>query len=161
MQTLYRELRMVEMKTTIQASDINRTFIDQQLPGSFGITFSEIKGEGEFFVPIAAHLTVDHRHLRPGNIMNGGVSLVLIETIGSIAASCFVDLKTQNPLGLQVSANHLTIAHPGDQLTATASAVHVGKTTHIWEVIIVNQKEKVVSSGRITCLIANKPPQVR
>ena len=54
-----------------------------------------------------AQLTVDERHLRPGNIMNGGISLMLIETVGSISSMLNIDITKQNAFGLQVNANHI------------------------------------------------------
>jgi 1,4-dihydroxy-2-naphthoyl-CoA hydrolase len=134
------------MKLTLEK--IKEVFVKNQLPETFGIEMVEI---GEDF--LVGTLTVDSRHLRPGNIMNGGVSLVLLETMGSASACLFVDLTKQNAFGIQVSANHLSVARPGDQLIARSQAVHIGKTTHVWEVTITNQKKKIVSTGRITMLI--------
>lgn len=122
--------------------------IKGQLPEAFGI---ELVEAGDHFM--VGQLTVDHRHLRPGNIMNGGVSLVLIETLGSFSSYLHIDPKHQNAFGIQISANHLSIARPGDVLTARSSAVHIGRTTQVWDVVITNQKGKIVSSGRITMLV--------
>ena len=122
--------------------------IKGQLPESFGIDIIEA-GESH----MVGRLTVDKRHLRPGNIMNGGVSLVLIETLGSFSSYLHIDPEKQNAFGIQVSANHLSVARPGDVLTARSSAVHIGRTTQIWDVAISNQKGKLVSSGRITMLV--------
>ncbi len=135
----------------VTIENINNYFIKDQLPEFFGLSFTEI---GKDF--IRGSLTVDERHLRPGKIMNGGVSLVLIETLGSISAACMIDKTKYNPLGIQVTANHLAIARPGDVITAVSKAVHVGKTTHIWDVLITNQKDQLVSSGRITLLISER-----
>jgi 1,4-dihydroxy-2-naphthoyl-CoA hydrolase len=122
--------------------------IKGQLPETFGIDIIEA---GKSF--IVGQLKVDQRHLRPGNVMNGGVSLVLIETVGSISSYLYIDPKRQNAFGIQVSANHLAIARHGDVLTARSSAVHIGRTTQVWEVEIKNQNDKIVSSGRITLLV--------
>lgn len=122
--------------------------IKGQLPEAFGIDIVKIDEDS-----ISGTLTVDERHLRPGHIMNGGVSLVLIETIGSFSSYLFIDPAKQNAFGIQVSANHLSVARPGDLLTAKSSAVHVGRTTQIWDVNITNQNNKLVSSGRITMLV--------
>jgi 1,4-dihydroxy-2-naphthoyl-CoA hydrolase len=138
------------MKLTLE--NIKKAFTQGQLPESFGIEITEI-GEDS----ITGTLTVDERHLRPGKIMNGGVSLVLIETMGSVSSCLYLDFEKQNAFGIQVSANHLSIARPGDKLTAKSKAVHIGKTTQIWDVTITNQKEKLISSGRITMLVTEKP----
>lgn len=126
--------------------------IKGQLPEAFGIEITKIEKNS-----ITGTLTVDHRHLRPGNIMNGGVSLVLIETMGSFSSYLTIDPKKQNSFGIQVNANHISIARPGDVLTAKSEAVHIGKTTQIWDVNITNQNGKLVSSGRITMLVTDHP----
>lgn len=129
---------------------IRQHSIKGQLPEAFGIDIEEF---GENFM--VGSLTVDHRHLRPGNIMNGGVSLVLIETLGSFSSYLKINPEKQNAFGIQVNANHIAIARPGDKLTARSQAVHLGKTTHIWDVNITNQNGKLVSSGRITMLVTD------
>lgn len=138
-------------KSGFSLEQIKNVFMKDQLPESFGIEILEV---GEDFV--IGGLTVDSRHLRPGNIMNGGVSLVLIETLGSISSCLYIDLAKQNSFGIQVNANHISIARPGDQLTARSKAIHIGKTTQIWDVDISNQKGKLVSSGRITMLVTDR-----
>jgi uncharacterized protein (TIGR00369 family) len=132
-------------------AQIKEVFTKGQLPETFGIELTEMGKDS-----ITGTLTVDHRHLRPGNIMNGGVSLVLIETMGSVSSCLFLDIQRQNAFGIQVSANHLGIARQGDILTAKSRAVHIGKTTQIWDVDISNQKGKLISSGRITMLVTEQ-----
>jgi len=132
----------------LSLEDIRTHSIKGQLPESFGIDIAEA---GEDYM--VCTLTVDQRHLRPGNIMNGGVSLVLIETVGSFSSYLRIDPTKQNAFGIQVSANHIAVARPGDKLTARSKAVHLGRTTHIWEVTITNQSNKTISSGRITMLV--------
>lgn len=125
--------------------------IKGQLPEAFGIDLIDAEENS-----LTAKLTVDERHLRPGKIMNGGVSLVLIETVASMSSFLFIDPEKQNTFGIQVSANHLSIAFPGDELTAKSTAVHIGRTTHIWDVDITNQKGKKISSGRLTMLVTER-----
>lgn len=130
---------------------IRKTSIKGQLPEAFGLDITEV-GEDS----MTGVLTVDERHLRPGNIMNGGVSLVLIETMGSMSSYLYIDFEKQNSFGIQVTANHISIAKPGDVLTAKSQAVHIGRTTQIWDVNIKNQNGKMVSSGRITMLVTER-----
>jgi 1,4-dihydroxy-2-naphthoyl-CoA hydrolase len=118
---------------------------------SFGIEFEEV---GEDFV--RGSLTVGQQHLRPGGIANGGVFLMILETLGSVSACCVVDMEKFNPLGIQVNANHTGVAKLGDRLTAVSKAIHVGRSTHIWEVNIENQQGKLISTGRITLMIVPK-----
>jgi 1,4-dihydroxy-2-naphthoyl-CoA hydrolase len=135
-------------KEKISLEQIRERSIRNQLPEALGIDFTEVSENS-----LTGTLTVDERHLRPGNIMNGGVSLVLIETIGSMSSYLVIDPEKQNAFGIQVSANHLSVARPGDTLTAKSLAVHIGRSTHIWDVVITNQFGKLVSSGRITMMV--------
>src|SRR5690606_10262944 len=139
-------------ETMDMLNKIRGAFTKGQLPETFGIEITEVEKDS-----VTGTLTVDHRHLRPGNIMNGGVSLVLIETMGSVSSCLFIDMEKQNSFGIQVNANHISVAHNGDVLTAKSKAIHVGRTTQIWDVDITNQKGKLISSGRITMLITNRP----
>ena len=147
----------MELRNRLTLEKIKDHSIKGQLPENFGIDIVEV---GENF--IVGELKVDERHLRPGNIMNGGVSLVLIETIGSFSSQLFINQEQHNAFGIQVSANHISIARPGDVLTAKSSPVHIGKTTQIWDVNITNQTGKLVSTGKITMLVTeNKNKDLR
>jgi 1,4-dihydroxy-2-naphthoyl-CoA hydrolase len=126
------------------------TLDGNELCRSLGIEVSQVESNS-----VTLELVVDERHLRPGNIMNGGVSLLLIETAGSISSYLNIDREKQNSFGIQVSANHTAIARPGDKLLAKSIPVHLGKTTHIWDVNITNQNGKVISSGRVTMLVTD------
>ena len=134
---------------------IRQNFMQDQLPETFGIEIVELSSNS-----VTGELVVDERHLRPGKIMNGGVSLVLIETLGSVSSCLYIDLKKQNTFGIQVNANHISVARPGDKLTAKSSSVHIGRTTQIWDVTITNQLGKLISSGRITMLVTDVPETV-
>jgi 1,4-dihydroxy-2-naphthoyl-CoA hydrolase len=90
--------------------------------------------------------------------MNGGVSLVLLETIGSISSALHVDMQKFNAFGMQASANHTSVAKAGDIITARSKVVHIGRTTHVWDVEITNQLGKLISVGRITMMITERRP---
>jgi 1,4-dihydroxy-2-naphthoyl-CoA hydrolase len=132
----------------ISLEQIRERSLKNQLPEALGIDFTEVSETS-----LTGTLTVDERHLRPGKIMNGGISLVLIETIGSMSSYLLIDPEKQNAFGIQVSANHISIARPGDVLSAKSIAIHIGRSTHIWDVLITNQLGKTVSSGRITMMV--------
>lgn len=137
-----------QIPSQITTDLLNNDFSKGLLPEFFGIHFEEV---GKDFV--RATMIVEDKHTRPGGIANGGVYLTLIETLGSVSASCVIDWRKFNPLGIQVSANHTGVAQKGEKLTAVSKAVHVGRSTHIWEVDISNEKGKLLSSGRITMMI--------
>lgn len=136
------------LKTKLTLENLRNHSIKGQLPEALGIEIEAVTEDS-----ITASLVVDERHLRPGKIMNGGVSLMLIETVGSFSSYIRLDPEKQNAFGIQVSANHLSIARPGDKLFATSAPVHIGRTTQVWDVTITNQKQKLISSGRITMLV--------
>lgn len=130
---------------------IKETFGKNQLMENMGF---EITGVSD--LSLTVQLQVDKRHLRPGGIMNGGVSLLLIETVGSFSSYLRINPENQNALGIQVNANHISVAREGDLITASSLCVHMGKTTHIWDVTVKNLQNKLISSGRITMLITDK-----
>jgi len=139
---------------SIFAPEVTLESIKQEAKGTFtetlGLEFIELGAEC-----LKGRIVVDGRHLRPGNIMNGGVSLGLIEAVGSTAARCVLGAQPKVSLGIQVNANHFAAAGPSEELTITAAAVHLGRTTHVWEVAIENQKGRLISSGRITLLVVD------
>ncbi len=126
--------------------------VQQGNQGTFGdflgLEFMEV---GTDF--LKGKMAVDKRHLRPGGIMNGGVTLALVETVGSVAARCVIWGQDKNTLGIQVNASHLRIAKSGDVLWITARPTHIGRSTHLWDVAIENQDGKLVCTGRITLLV--------
>jgi 1,4-dihydroxy-2-naphthoyl-CoA hydrolase len=140
-----------EFPSDISLEVLNRDYGAGYLPGTLDVQFVEIGKDS-----LKAAVQVDDRHLRPGNIVHGGVFLVLIETVGSVSACCAIDMGKFNALGIQVSASHIASAKKGDTLFAVSRAIHIGRTTHIWEVEIENQNGKLLSSGRITLLICQR-----
>lgn len=122
-----------------------------QLASNLGLELVNVEEKS-----ISISLKVDARHLRPGGIMNGGISLLLIETTGSFSSYLLIEREKQNAFGIQVNANHIAVAKEGDVITAKSSAVHLGRTTHIWDVVIRNQSDKLVCSGRITMLVTER-----
>jgi len=115
---------------------------------TLGLRFTELGADY-----LKGEVTIDKRHLRPGGIMNGGVTLGVIETVGSTAARCVIHGQSKNSLGIQVNASHLLVASPGDTLTATARPIHLGRSTHLWDVNIENQNGRLVCTGRITLMV--------
>jgi uncharacterized protein (TIGR00369 family) len=81
-----------------------------------------------------------------------------MEIVGSAACNCVIRGQNKNNLGIQLNANHLAIAKPGDRLSIVAKPVHLGRSTHLWEINITNDKGKTVSTGRLTLLIVGAKP---
>ncbi len=126
--------------------------IDHSLAGALGIELQPSEGN-----EVIATMPVDHRTCRPPGILNGGASLALAETLAGYASHALLKAHTA-AFGMQVSANHISVAHLGDRVTGKATPVHIGRSTHIWDITVTSQQTgKTVSSIRVVNFIANIP----
>ena len=116
-----------------------------------GIEFMEI---GEDFV--TARMPVDERTHQPYGILHGGASVVLAETLGSVASSMVIDLDKYIGVGLEVNANHLRPVKSG-YVTGVCKSLHIGGKTHVWDIKIYNDKGKMNCISRLTVAIIPKP----
>lgn len=113
----------------------------------------EITGVGADY--IEAKMPVDHRTHQPLGLLHGGASVALAETLGSIAATCCVDMQTQYCVGLEINANHIKSVKEGFVYGVTRP-IHVGKKTQVWEIKITNEKKELVCISRITLAVIDK-----
>lgn len=97
-------------------------------------------------------LPVDHRTHQPIGILHGGASVVLAETLGSVCSWLVVDPTTHHGVGLEVNANHLRSVRNG-VVTGTCRPFHLGRSTHIWGIEIVDQDGKLVCISRLTVAV--------
>lgn len=111
-----------------------------------GIEFLEV---GDDF--IRARVPVDERTRQPMGLLHGGVSVVLAETLGSCGAAFSIP-EGQRAVGLDINANHLRGVTSG-WVTGTAKPVHIGRTTHVWQIDMVNDAGEPTCVSRITMAI--------
>ena len=111
-----------------------------------GIEFTEF---GDDF--LRGRVPVDHRTVQPFGLLHGGVSVVLAESLGSVGAM-FACPEGHRGVGLDINANHLRGATSG-WVTGTARAVHIGRTTHVWQIDMVNDAGELTCVSRITMAI--------
>jgi len=111
-----------------------------------GIEFVEV---GDDF--IRARVPVDARTRQPFSLLHGGVSVVLAETLGSIGAN-FACPAGHQAVGLDINANHLRGVKSG-WVTGTARPVHLGRTTQVWQIDMVNDAGEPSCVSRITMAI--------
>jgi 1,4-dihydroxy-2-naphthoyl-CoA hydrolase len=104
---------------------------------------------------IEAKMPVDHRTHQPLGLLHGGASVVLAETLGSVAATCCVDISKQYCVGLEINANHIKSARSGF-VTGVAKPIHIGGRTQVWEIKIHNEKMELVCISRITMAVMDK-----
>ena len=118
-----------------------------------GIEFTEV---GEDF--LKGRMPVDNRTRQPNGLLHGGASVALAETLGSVAAAFVVDRLAYNAVGLEINANHLRGVREGF-VTGIARPIHLGKTTHVWEIRISDDRDKLVCISRLTvAILAISPP---
>jgi 1,4-dihydroxy-2-naphthoyl-CoA hydrolase len=103
---------------------------------------------------IEASMPVDNK-LQPMGFLHGGASLALAETIASGGSFLLVDPEKYHVFGLQVSGNHLSTIHTGT-VYARAEIIHKGRSTHVWDVKIRDEKGKLISVARVTMMIVKK-----
>jgi 1,4-dihydroxy-2-naphthoyl-CoA hydrolase len=124
--------------------NLNPNTIDKQL----GIEFVEI---GEDF--IVAKMPVDHRTHQPFGLLHGGASVVLAESLGSVASLLsLADPGKQRAVGLEISANHIRAVREG-WVYGRVTALHVGRSTHVWDIKITNEAGKLVCVSRLTVAV--------
>lgn len=102
-------------------------------------------------------MPVDARTRQPYGLLHGGASVALAETLGSVAGGLCVDITREAVVGLEINANHLRAVREGT-VTGTARALHVGRSTHVWEIRIENEAGKPVCISRITLAVIPASP---
>lgn len=114
------------------------------------IKFSEI---GDDFVK--ATMPVDHRTHQPYGLLHGGASAALAETLGSIASAMVINMDQYICVGIEINANHIRGVRSG-LVTGTCTPLHLGSTTHVWDIRIHDEKNKLVCVSRLTVAILKK-----
>ena len=120
------------------------------MDATLGIQFTEV---GDDF--LRACMPVDHRTQQPMGLLHGGASVALAETLGSAGAYLCVDATLFNVVGLEINCNHVRGVRSG-VVTGTARPVHLGKSTHIWEIRIADEAGRLVAISRLTVAILSK-----
>ena len=101
---------------------------------------------------LRATMPVDARTKQPFGLLHGGASVALAETLGSMAGGYCVDPATQMVVGLEINANHLRAVREGT-VTGTARALHVGRSTQVWEIRIEDEAGRPVCVSRLTLAV--------
>lgn len=96
-------------------------------------------------------MPVDARTHQPLGMLHGGASVVLAETLGSVAANMAVE-ENKYCVGLDINANHIRAMRSGF-VTGTAKAVHMGATTQVWQIEITDERGRLVCTSRLTMAV--------
>ena len=117
------------------------------------IEFVAVDGES-----LTAKMPVNSSVLQPDGVLHGGATAALIETVGSVAVFVFKDTSNLMVRGIELNANHLKGVRSGN-VYATVKALHLGRTTQLWEIKVVDDQGQLVSIGKLTTLTLEKPLQ--
>ncbi len=101
---------------------------------------------------LKARMPVDERTKQPYGLLHGGASCVLAETLGSVASALIVDPEKYICVGLEINANHIRSAREGF-VTGTCTPIHIGASTHVWDIRIHDEKEKLICVSRLTVAV--------
>lgn len=104
---------------------------------------------------LTGRMPVDHRTLQPLGILHGGASVLLAETLVSAAATLVVE-PGRVPVGMEINANHLRPVSSG-WVTGTARPILLGRRSQVWEVRIVDDRDRLVCVSRCTMAVIEAP----
>lgn len=135
---------------SIQLSELYRLH-----PGTLGehlgMEWLEI---GENFLRV--RMPVDSRTRQPYGLLHGGASCALAETAGSVASALVIHPDKQICVGLEINANHIRGVREG-WVTAKATPLHLGASTHVWDIKITDDSDRLICVSRLTVAILKKP----
>ena len=133
-----------------QSLDILNSYNKNTLMETLQIEFIEV---GDDF--LTAKMPVNSKVHQPYGILHGGATAALAETVGSSASVFFLNDANKIVKGIELSINHLKSKKEGE-IFATAKAIHKGRTTHLWEVKIVDEDNNLISLCKITNIVLDK-----
>lgn len=105
---------------------------------------------------LEATMPVNNHTRQPYGLLHGGASAALAETVGSVAASLCIDTEKYICVGLEINCNHIRGKKDGT-VTARATPLHIGASTHVWDIKIRDERDKLVCVSRLTMAILKKP----
>lgn len=133
------------------------SFADLKYPGAktmnefLGIEWVELGNDY-----LIMRMPVEDKTKQPYGLLHGGASCTLAETVGSLASHFVIDPEKFICVGLEINANHVRSARSG-YVTATCTPLHIGTSTHVWDIKIKDDKQKLVCISRLTVAILKKP----
>ncbi|HOV45128.1 MAG TPA: hotdog fold thioesterase [Ferruginibacter sp.] len=99
-------------------------------------------------------MPVSENTIQPYGLLHGGASCSLAETIGSIGSYLVIDNTKYICVGMEINANHIKGVRSGF-VTATATPLHLGKSSHVWDIKLVNESGLLVCVSRHTVAIVD------
>ena len=94
---------------------------------------------------------------QPAGYLHGGASVVLAESLASLGTALNIDGERQMAFGQEINANHLRPKRDGI-VTGTATPIYKGRTSHVWEIRITDENNRLICISRCTVAIVHRPP---
>jgi len=130
--------------------EINRIF-HKFMTGYLNIQATEVRDD-----MLIASMPISDKIKQPFGILHGGASVVLAESVGSVASNLLIDPQHLVGVGMEVNANHLKSIAEGT-LFAYCTPLHIGKKSHVWDIKIKNETDLLICVSRLTVAIIEKP----
>jgi len=127
--------------------------LDQTLMETLGIEMVQLEKD-----IVVMTMPVDNRTHQPAGYLHGGASVALAETAASFGAFVNVDSDHFTVFGMEINANHIRSKREGT-VTATATPLHKGRTTMVWDVKITDEADKLICVSRCTVGVVPKRPE--
>ncbi len=134
------------MNPTEYINNLLKNTHDEQL----GVQFTQV-AEGY----LEATMPVDHRTKQPFGILHGGATAALAESLGSVGSQILIDQEKYQAVGTEINCNHLRSVTSGS-ITAKAKIKHRGKTIHLWDIDVFNDKDRLIAVAKLVVMIIPK-----
>lgn len=132
-----------------QLNKMNRNTLAQTL----NMQFSHIQEDSlQMTMPVTPDVH------QPYGLLHGGASAALAETVGSVASFLCIDSEKQICVGMEINCNHIRGVRSG-RVIATARPLHLGASSHVWDIRIENEEGKLVCISRLTVAVLKKPAE--
>ena len=106
---------------------------------------------------LVATMPIGPNHRQQVGYLHGGISVVLAESLASVGSVLNIEADRQMAFGLEINANHLRPKREG-MVTGVATPIRLGRSTHVWDVKITDEDDKLICVSRCTIAIVDRPP---
>ena len=138
----FKEYKLEDLSTIFAG---RKTIIDV-----LGIKFTQITSDS-----LIGTMPVDERTHQPYGILHGGATCVLTETLGSVASGLVIDPSSKMTVGSVIMTNHLRPVSAGI-VTGICKPVHLGRTKHVWDILVNDERGKLIAKTELTCAVMDK-----
>lgn len=122
----------------------------ESMLSTLGIEFVSVSAQ-----ELVARMPVDYRTHQPLGLLHGGANVVLAETLASTGGWLHIDTERQIVVGAEINANHLRPVTDGF-VTGTATPIHIGSKTHVWDIRIRDENGKLTCISRCTLSVLER-----